>query len=243
MSKTEKAIQWMEETADSAKHGYDQRYRWGEKGDYDCSSAVITAWENAGVPVKTMGATYTGNMYRVFIQAGFKDVTATCNLNNGDGMKRGDVLLNDANHTAMFCGNYRLVQASINEKGTVIGGVPGDQTGREFWIRSYYNYPWTHILRYGETDTTTKKGKSGTALPTGISKTPKFTGTVTADVLNVRTWAGTEYDNIKSYSTLNEGDRVELCSRIHDSKGRAWYYIRIKKKYYGFVCAEYIRID
>ena len=47
------------------KHGYDQDDRWGLYGDYDCSSAVITAWESAGVPVKTHGATYTGNMYKI----------------------------------------------------------------------------------------------------------------------------------------------------------------------------------
>ena len=62
MTKTEKAIRQMETWAKDASHGYDQDYRWGEKGDYDCSSAVIQAWQNAGVPVKSGGATYTGDM-------------------------------------------------------------------------------------------------------------------------------------------------------------------------------------
>ena len=31
MTKTEKAIQWMEQTAENSAHGYDQLYRWGEK--------------------------------------------------------------------------------------------------------------------------------------------------------------------------------------------------------------------
>ena len=57
MSKTESAIQWMENHANNNAYGYDQRYRWGEKGDFDCSSAVISAWQAAGVPVKTRGAT------------------------------------------------------------------------------------------------------------------------------------------------------------------------------------------
>lgn len=60
MTKTEKAIRQMETWAKDDSHGYDQDYRWGEKGDYDCSSAVIQAWQNAGVPVKSGGATYTG---------------------------------------------------------------------------------------------------------------------------------------------------------------------------------------
>ena len=157
MGKIEAAIQWMENTAKNNQHGYDQRYRWGEKGDYDCSSAVITAWQNAGVPVKSNGATYTGNMYSVFRKCGFQDVTVSVNLTTGAGLKRGDVLLNASHHTAMYCGNGLEVEASINEKGTVIGGVPGDQTGREFLIRSYRNFPWNYVLRYPETSTSEGK--------------------------------------------------------------------------------------
>lgn len=148
----ENAIQWMENVARDNSHGYDQTYRWGEKGDYDCSAAVITAWQQAGVPVKTNGATYTGNMLSVFLKSGFKDVTGNVNLATGAGLKRGDVLLNTTRHTAMYCGNGLEVEASINEKGTATGGVPGDQTGKEFLIRSYRNYPWNYVLRYQETE-------------------------------------------------------------------------------------------
>jgi molybdopterin converting factor small subunit len=145
----------MEATANNNSHGYDQRYRWGEKGDYDCSAAVITAWQNAGVPVKGNGATYTGNMLAAFLKSGFRDVTSLVNRATGAGMDRGDVLLNSTHHTAMYCGNGKLVQASINEKGTAVGGTPGDQTGREFNIRSYYNYPWNYVLRYVEAESVT----------------------------------------------------------------------------------------
>lgn len=160
MSKTENAVRWMEETAKNDAHGYDQAYRWNEKGDYDCSSAVITAWQNAGVPVKTAGATYTRNMLSKFKQCGFKDVTASVDLKTGSGLVRGDVLLNRNYHTAMYCGGGKLVQASINEKGTATGGAPGDQTGKEFYIRSYYNYPWTNVLRYNEKFLTVGKATS-----------------------------------------------------------------------------------
>ena len=156
MGKVEAAITWMENTARNNAHGYDQRYRWGEKGDYDCSSAVITAWQTAGVPVKSRGATYTGNMRSVFLACGFKDVTSKVNLRTGAGLVRGDVLLNTVHHTAMYCGNGLEVEASINEKGGAIGGVPGDQTGREFLIRSYRNYPWNCVLRYTEATSTNK---------------------------------------------------------------------------------------
>ena len=150
MTKTEKAVQWMEQTANNPLHGYDQKYRWGERGDYDCSSAVITAWDTAGVPVKFAGASYTGNMLSAFKKCGFDDVTKLVNLKSGTGLLRGDVLLNRRSHTAIYIGRGQLVQASINEKGTTTGGIPGDQTGKEFLVRSYYNYPWDYVLRYPE---------------------------------------------------------------------------------------------
>lgn len=163
MSKIEKAVQQMEAWAKDNSHGYDQIYRWGEKGDYDCSAAVIQACQNAGIPVKTGGATYTGNMLKVFLKNGFEVVTHEVNLRTGAGLIRGDVLLNTSHHTAMYCGNGKEVEASINEKGTATGGKPGDQTGREFLIRSYRNYPWTHVLRYTK-DTT--NGNTGTTTDT-----------------------------------------------------------------------------
>lgn len=146
MSIIEKAIAQMETWAQDNSHGYDQANRWGP--DYDCSSAVIQAWQNAGVPVKSKGATYTGNMYSVFKSCGFEDVTASVDISAGTGLQRGDVLLNHVNHTAMYCGNGQIVQASINEFGKTTGGQIGNQTGREFYIRSYYNYPWDVVLRY-----------------------------------------------------------------------------------------------
>lgn len=142
----EKAISQMEAWAADGSHGYDQANRWGP--DYDCSSAVISAWELAGVPVKTNGATYTGNMRGVFLRCGFEDVTPSVGLATGAGLQRGDVLLNIRHHTAMYCGNGMEVEASINENGGVTGGQPGDQTGREFLVRPYRNYPWDCVLRY-----------------------------------------------------------------------------------------------
>ena len=144
----ERAVSQMEAWARDDRHGYDQTHRWGERGDYDCSAAVISAWQLAGVPVKTAGATYTGNMRSVFLRCGFADVTAAVDLNTGRGLKRGDVLLNQQRHTAMYCGDGREVEASINEHGGITGGTPGDQTGREFLIRAYRNYPWDFVLRY-----------------------------------------------------------------------------------------------
>lgn len=162
MTKTQKALQWMLNLAADSSHGYDQAYRWGEKGDYDCSSAVISAWQQAGVPVKTNGATYTGNMKSVFLNSGFKNVTGKVNLNTGAGLEPGDVLLNEANHVAMYAGNGQEVEASINENGGITGGKPGDQTGREILVRAYRNYPWDCVLRYAGDNST-----ASTTQPTG----------------------------------------------------------------------------
>ena len=145
------AVQWMVGIANDNSHGYDQSNRWGP--DYDCSSLVISAYERAGVPVKSKGgATYTGNMKRAFLNNGFKDVTSSVNLSTGAGMKKGDVLLNETHHTALVVtdGAGTIVHASINEKGTAVGGASGDQTGKEICTRSYYNYPWGCVLRYGQ---------------------------------------------------------------------------------------------
>ena len=152
MTKTEAATQIMEQWANDPAHGYDQEYRWGERGDYDCSSAVISAWEAAGVPLKTCGATTTWDMLKIALALGFRDVTDQCDLNTAAGLKRGDILLNRRDHVAMYCGNYQEVEASINEFGGVVGGQPGDQTGWEFLIRPYRNYPWNYVLRYQEAE-------------------------------------------------------------------------------------------
>ena len=111
MTKTESAVQWAIGIANDNRHGYSQANRWGNP-DYDCSSLVISAWQQAGVPVKSNGATYTGNMYNVFRACGFTDVTSSCNRATGAGMQRGDVLLNVKYHTAMYIGGGQMVQAS-----------------------------------------------------------------------------------------------------------------------------------
>ena len=138
------AMNWAIGVANDDSHGYDQTNRWGP--DYDCSSLMIQAFENAGCLVKTNGATYTGNMVSIFKNTGFEDVTSTVNLSTGEGLKPGDVLWVDG-HTEMFIGNNQIVGARINENGEVTGGQTGDQTGKEIRVGNYYNYPWTTVLR------------------------------------------------------------------------------------------------
>lgn len=41
-----------------------------------------------------------------------------------------------------------IANSGHNEKGTYTGGKPGDQTGEEWEIRTWYNRPWNVVLRY-----------------------------------------------------------------------------------------------
>lgn len=141
------ALKW----AGDPSHGYDQGSRWGP--DYDCSSFIISVWDAVGVPVKAAGATYTGTMVGAFARCGFAV------LSPGVPLRAGDVLVNEANHAAMYIGNGQIVQARINELGTVTGGRTGDQTGQEIAVGPYYNYSggWDCVLRY--------EGGAGASVP------------------------------------------------------------------------------
>ena len=142
----ENAVNWMLSIANDDTHGYSQANRWGTP-DYDCSSFVITAFEQAGVLLKTNGATYTGNMKSVALKTGFELVNWNNDINN---LKRGDILLNEATHTACYIGGGKIVHASSDR------GNPqaGDQTGTEIYVANYYNKPWDCVLRYPENNTT-----------------------------------------------------------------------------------------
>lgn len=139
------------------------------RGDYDCSSSVITAWKTAlqGTPYEGVldGATYTGNMRSVFVDSGLFDVWDTYSTN----ACRGDIYLNDNNHTAMcqdggsdgVYGYDALSEFCINEFGGTYGGQRGDQTGGESHITGYYSYPWSCTLHYnGRADDTSSGNDS-----------------------------------------------------------------------------------
>ena len=146
MSKIENAVSWAENIARNDSHGYSQINRWGP--DYDCSSLVISAYKHAGVPLT---CTYTGNMRSDMLNHGFAPVP-TANLKTGAGLKPGDVLLNEAKHTAMYIGDGKVVHAAGNEYGKATGGKTGDQTGKEIGVTAYFNFPWDTVLRYCRKD-------------------------------------------------------------------------------------------
>ena len=159
MKKKEIAVELFRHLCEHNWHGYDQRRRWGdgegvcnvtlngvtyklEQGDRDCSSAIISAFEAAGISCG--GATYTGNMRPCMVATGnfqWRNMSFIA--------QSGDVYLNERDHTAMCMSAVPdiLGEFSIAENGTIYAGRTGDQTGKESWIHSYYNYPWDGILQ------------------------------------------------------------------------------------------------
>ena len=145
------AASWMEAMAADNSHGYDQGSRWGP--DYDCSSLVISAYKKAGVPLT---CTYTGNMKADMLAHHFRDVTKMVSLASGSGLIRGDVLLHEVQHTAMYVGGGKIVHAAGNEYGKATGGKTGDQTGGEICKAAYFNFGksgWDCVLRYEKDET------------------------------------------------------------------------------------------
>lgn len=145
----EKAVRWAIKTSKDPKSGYNRDDRYGP--DYDCSSLITTAWNRAGVPVQIKD-TRTANMRKRYLAVGFKNVTKKVNLDTGEGLVRGDVLVHEGTHTAMYVGNGKMVHARGDERGGVRGGKPGDQTGGEIKVTKYSNMHWNLVLRYVEDD-------------------------------------------------------------------------------------------
>ena len=132
--------------------------------------------------------------------------------------------------------------------GVVLGEL---MKGNRFEVDGKISGSWTHVkvagigIGYVYTRYISHDGK--TAASTVISgkqdKTKRlFVGKVTADKLNVRTWAGTGYPTIKAYPQLTQGNLVDVMDFTQkDESGEKWYYVRIAGRYFGFVHSGYIQ--
>ena len=185
------AVAWAKAMAADDTHGYDQAQRWGERGDYDCSSLVISAFKKAGVPLT---CTFTGNMKADMLTHGFSNVTSSITLSTGKGLKKGDVLLHETYHTALYIGDGKIVHAAGNEYGRATGGKPGDQTGKEICVANYYNMPWQVVLRYAKV----------TAAPTGSRVYTIKAGDSLWAIAERELGAGHRYPEIMKLNNLTE---------------------------------------
>ena len=91
--------------------------------------------------------------------------------------------------------------------------------------------------------TTTAQNTTNTSSTTtsgAPSKAVKWTGTVTADVLNVRKWAGTENSVLSTIPSITYGTKVGVCDSVKARDGSTWYYVVINGNTYGFVHSAYI---
>jgi len=136
----ERYVSWALNVANDDSHGYSQGTRWGP--DYDCSSLVCAALLAAGLP--DSGASWTGNMKSCLKKIGFVWHKGT------KGIQWGDIMLvhnSTRQHTEIYLGGGLLVGAHSSETGGIYG-EPGDQTGGEISVTSYYNAPWQGYLRF-----------------------------------------------------------------------------------------------
>lgn len=182
ISRANVAAQIMEHLCNCAEHGYSQPGRHGTsghcnvqtdagvvkvtKGDRDCSSAVCEAWELAlvGSPYDGLITRYnwTGGMREMFVGSGlFSWQSVTANA------ARGDIYLDEENHTAMSLGGGKIGHFTGSETGG-IDGEPGDQTGRESRIQDYYRGSWDGVLHYnGKADVGSASIPTGSGAPSG----------------------------------------------------------------------------
>ena len=138
----EAAISWAVSIANDTDglHLYSQSVRWGPS--YDCSSFVISAFQNAGVD--TGSASWTGNMKSEFTKHGFEWISWS-DIGNVSNLQRGDVLLyhNDSTrdgHTEIYLGNNTNVGAHSANRPAA------DQIS----VSGYYYHPWQGVLRYND---------------------------------------------------------------------------------------------
>lgn len=138
----ENAVTWMI----NAFEDPDAQKVLGEKGwsgkNYSCSSLITRGYIAAGVPI--LDATngkhiYTDGIPNVYTKCGFTEVTDSVNLKTGEGLKRGDVLINKkVSHTGMFLGNYNGKENMLLD------------ARQSHWVTAYNgkNYNWARVFRY-----------------------------------------------------------------------------------------------
>ena len=247
------AVDFAVKIANDNSHGYSQRirslYNIETPKSFDCSSLACTAYYYAflknGLTAQAnylkANCSYTGNMLKM-LNAGFEIVAR--NQTAHKQMIKGDLELNTAHHVAMAIDKNNIVHARSSEGTKDTKDNSGNEIRTQPWY--LYSHGWTHRLRF------TGKGidfskliknsseKPNTSTSTTLSKTPKWVGKINKNGAPVRTWAGKENAQLKSYPILNKGNLIDVCDTVKSKSGNDWYYIRIAGKYFGFIYKKYV---
>lgn len=260
----------------------------------DCSAGVIANTRAVGYilnisALKNINATYTGNMRSGYKAAGFEVLTASKYLNGYDYLVPGDILLNDAAHTATNLGigknvEYNFLTTSTKEEQKIqntekvfdknlagkytvnasdglnlriapnkdiIVNIPNKKTvtSEGYYINSdsgkwlfvkYKKQEGFVFLKYLKKKIDSTKEEQSTPQNSNLSFQKKADGIVTIDSLNIRKWAGSQYDLLSSIPVIYKDQKVEICDIVTDQKGKNWYFIKING-IYGFSLSTYIK--
>jgi hypothetical protein len=113
-------------------------------------------------------------------------------------------------------GTLSAVKAFQTAQGLTVDGIYGENTARALNV-AYEAHE-----------------NSQSSDPTNAERL--FVGKIKNDGVDVRTWAGREYGNIKSWPKLNAGNLVDVLDYTQTATdGEKWYFVRIAAKYHGFV--------
>lgn len=136
LNMADKAATYMEEIAANDDFGYSQPNRWtgyqaiinngrkvkGAKGDFDCSSLILSCYIFAGLSIAASG--YTGNMVKILENTGkFKVHRDAAHLNSDAYAQRGGVYVNEGSHTVMSLSSGAKAPAGSGNASGASGGA------------------------------------------------------------------------------------------------------------------------
>lgn len=135
-SKIEEYITWLINTANDESVGYSQSSR-NLNPNVDCSSFVYFGLTKTGI-IQNQGSPFTtASMGNILKSNGFTELPFDENI-----LKRGDIFVSPGEHTGVYIGDNKSVEAHID-----YDGANGDSTGKEVNVSNFTNYNYRYIYR------------------------------------------------------------------------------------------------
>lgn len=233
--------EWVENDAYTPSAGDIIFYDWGDSGSGDDTAAP----DHVGIVEKVSNGKMT------IIEGNYSNSVKrrTLSVNGryirGFGVPKYSSNTSESNTSGTSSNASKTLKSVETVAKEVIDGKWGNGDERKkALVNAGYDFAAVQAkvneLLKSDQKVTTKPSSTATSTSKALNKTPKWVGRVTASALNVRTWAGTEHSNIKSYPLLYKNNLIDVCDTVKDSKGADWYYVRIAGKVYGFVHSSYV---